>query len=92
MRYTTDEVRVLVEEYEELRYSEWDFIRVRLMDLTRCLQFLPWHHRHALVLTYALWVNVDWIAEQLNVHPNTVYRWSELALETLTDLMNGATW
>lgn len=89
MDYTSDEVRVLIEEYLELRHSSKPFVRVRLMDLTRILPTLPSNLLIPLVLFYALHNPVWYLAEALGVSETTIYRRAEYGIELLTARMNG---
>ncbi len=91
MTYSDEEVRVLVEEYLELRSIDRSFVRVRLMDLTKNLPRLPWVLLYPLVMHYSLHYPVDMVADAMDVHPNTIYRRAEAGLEQLTHYMNGGT-
>jgi len=89
MNYSPEEVRVLVEEYEELRGSSKSFVRVRLMDVTKTIRWVNPKLRRSLVLAYSLHFPADVVGEWEGVDANTVYRRAENGLEELTRKLNG---
>lgn len=87
--YTSDEVEVLVEEWLELRESSRPFVRVRLMDLERCVRHLTLPLRQAVVLHGQLGLSIREVGVLVGVHSSTVLRRYRNGLEQLTTAMNG---
>lgn len=48
--YGPDELSVLIHSYLELRTCSSSFVRVRLMDVSRCFKMLSWNEAQALFL------------------------------------------
>lgn len=48
--YHPDEMSVLIHSYLELRECSSSFIRVRIMDMSRCFKMLSWYEAQALFL------------------------------------------
>lgn len=91
--YNLEEVRALLEGYEELQVSrskEW--VSVRLMDLERTIAILPLHHKVFLFLIGMCGFTLRDAAELLDIPTATVGRRYKVALVLLAGYMNGSTW
>lgn len=89
MRYSDNEVRVLITEYMELRESLRPFVLHRKLDLQMASRRLNPTFREPVVMLYALHIPVRWVADHLGVSENTVYVRAESGLDQLVLLMNG---
>lgn len=90
--YDEDEVRVLVEEYEELRDSRSRaFVHVRLMDLDQAMHRLPPKLRQAVLLHGQLGLSTRSAGTLLGVSKDTVHRRYHHGLAHLLKTLNGGT-
>lgn len=88
--YDEDEVRVLVEEYEELRGGRSRaFVHVRLMDLEQALKKLPLKLRQAVYLHGQLGLSTARAGEILGVSKDTVRRRYTNGLAHILKTLNG---
>jgi RNA polymerase sigma factor (sigma-70 family) len=87
--YDEDEVRVLVEEYEELKYSSRAFVRVRLMDLDRAIKKLDPPLRQAIVLHGQLGLPQRETARLVGCSQSTLHRRFTNGLDQLLKTLNG---
>lgn len=89
--YEPDEVQVLVDEYQELRYSSRPFVRVRLMDLERALPQLSTPLYQAVLLHGMLGLSIRAAGRAVGVDGATILRRYRSGLEQLRHAMNGGT-
>lgn len=87
--YDLDEVQVLVDEYQELRYSTRPFVRVRLMDLDRALPQLSTPLYQAVLLHGMLGLSIRAAGRAVGVDGATILRRYRSGLEQLRRAMNG---
>ena len=89
-KYTEDEVRELVEGYEELRtlrYKAW--IHVRLIDLDRVLRYLPRVYREAIVLHGMVGLTTRAVGELVGASHTAVRKRYIRGLQQLVTRLNG---
>lgn len=88
--YDEDEVRVLVEEYEELMDSRSRaFVHVRLMDLEQAMKRLSPKERQAVYLHGQLGLSTRSAGRLLKVSKDTVWRRYNHGLAHLVTILNG---
>lgn len=87
--YTLDEVQVLLENWLELRESRRQFVRVRVMDLTRSIPRLPLPLRQAVVLHGQFGYSLRAVGTMVGTSPMTILRRYNNGLEQLVTAMNG---
>ena len=88
--YDEDEVRVLVEEYEELMDSRSRaFVHVRLMDLEQAMRRLPLKLRQAVYLHGQLGMSTRSAGLLIGVSKDTIWRRYNHGLAHLLKTLNG---
>lgn len=89
MSYHPDEVRALIDSWEELRHDSRLWILVRYADLTVALRNAPPHEYQAVLLCGLLGLPVREAGALMGVGHNTMhYRYTK-GIEWLTDYLNG---
>lgn len=90
--YDEDEVRVLVEEYEELMDSRSRaYVHVRLMDLDQAIEKLPLKLHQAIYLHGQIGMSVRVSAHLLGIPPTTLYTRYTNGLGDILKSLNGGT-
>jgi len=88
--YSEDEVRALVENYDELHYRKdrlW--LLVRLVDLEQAIDKLPQKEAEAVKLCGLIGLSTRWAGDTMGISHTTVRKHYLRGLSRLTRLVNG---
>lgn len=89
MSYHPDEVRALLESWEELRHDGRLWLLIRYADLTVALRNAPPHEYQAVLLCGMVGLPIREAAAHMGVGHNTMHYRYMKGIEWLTDYLNG---